>query len=434
MKINLKNYPLLINEVFRPLLVINDVRYLVLYGGSGSGKSYSLGQVFLYKLLTGKIKGLLVCRKTKVSLKNSCFALFKELISDMNMDKLFKINKTDFTITCKLNKAKILFSGLDDVEKLKSIVGVSHIWVEEASECSRSDILVLDTRLRGDDGFNKQIYLSFNPVSDTSFLKKDYTDKIEKALKTQANSLEAGVFYNDNDLLILKTTYVHNKYNDEAYIKMLENMKNIDEQYYNIYALGNWGALKGRIFKRVREIALDSDEYKNFNRSKARHGFDFGYSPDPAAYVHLYIDEAKKQILFEDCGYFFESTNEELTEILQETTQLNYNILRCDQSNPSAIKTLQKAGINAVGAPKLKDSIKAGISFLKNYELLFTENSKTLNFEAQNYLWQLDKDGEATNQPGDKHNHIFDATRYALYNDINNNHAKAGNKTLKSMF
>ena len=155
-------------------LLDNIKRYLVLYGGAGSGKSFFIVQRYIYKLLKNPKFNLLVVRATGKSNRDSTFALFKQVINKWKLSKHFKINESDLRIKCLLNGNEIIFSGLDDVEKLKSITfskgELTDVWIEEASEVLEADFNQLDVRLRG-KGTKKQIVISFNPIDVNHWLK-----------------------------------------------------------------------------------------------------------------------------------------------------------------------------------------------------------------------------------------------------------------------
>ena len=175
----------LFNRSYWPLLE-DEHRYLVLYGGAGSGKSYFVAQRYITKLLTGKLN-LLVVRNTGKSNRDSTFALLKQIINNTKLkdrydnelptSSLVTINTADMRI--RFNKNEIIFAGLDDVEKLKSITfsngELTDIWIEEASEITESDFNQLDIRLRG-EGTKKQIVLSFNPIDVNHWLKRRFID------------------------------------------------------------------------------------------------------------------------------------------------------------------------------------------------------------------------------------------------------------------
>jgi len=139
----------------------------------------------------------------------------------------FDVNLTDKTITYKKNGSQIMFSGLDDVEKLKSIEGVTGIWCEEATELTQEDFEQLDLRLRGKTKYIKQIILTFNPISEQHWIKR--------------------VFFDDpiDGVFTLHTTYLDNAFIDDEYKMVMENKKKTNPRYYNIYALGNWVQQKG---------------------------------------------------------------------------------------------------------------------------------------------------------------------------------------------
>ena len=220
------------NRAFIPYLD-NDKRYLVFYGGAGSGKSYFVVERYIYKMLKNSKFNLLVVRNTGKSNRDSTFALFKQVISKWKLYKYFKINESDLRIKCLLNNTEIIFAGLDDVEKLKSITfskgELTDIWIEEASEIQEADFNQLDVRLRG-KGTKKQIVISFNPIDINHWLKKRFFDR------------------SDDNVEIFHSTYKDNDFLDDDYKRLLESYKDTDEYYYNVYCLGMWGVLGKTIF------------------------------------------------------------------------------------------------------------------------------------------------------------------------------------------
>lgn len=220
------------NKSFLPYLS-NDKRYLVFYGGAGSGKSFFVAQRYLVKLLKANKFNLLVVRATGKSNRDSTFALFKQVINKWKLGKYFKVNESDLRIKCLLNGHEIIFSGLDDVEKLKSITfskgELTDIWIEEASEILEADFNQLDVRLRG-KGTKKQIVISFNPIDINHWLKKRFFDN-------QGDNVE-----------IAHSTYKDNEFLDEDYKTLLESYKTTDPYYYDVYCLGKWGVLGKTVF------------------------------------------------------------------------------------------------------------------------------------------------------------------------------------------
>ena len=161
---------------------------------------------------------MLIIRKFGTTLRDSVFALIKQTLVTFGLLDFCQINKTDMTISIKLFNSEIIFKSIDDPEKIKSIAGITMIWIEECSELTQEEFQQLDLRLRGKTKHAKQIIISFNPVSITHWLKS---------------------FVDDNrpGKVVLKTTYKENKFIDDEYKALLESFKTIDPYYYSVYCL-----------------------------------------------------------------------------------------------------------------------------------------------------------------------------------------------------
>lgn len=229
--IDLTELPTLTNDRFYPLYSNKD-RYLVLMGGGGSGKSVFTAQKIILRMLTEQKHRILVLRKVAKTMRESVFMELKNAIHRWGLGKLFKIPKgtsSELHISC-VNGNEILFAGLDDVEKLKSISGVTSVWMEEASECTPEDFRQLDIRLRGKTQNYKQMMITFNPIDINHWLKREFFDKPKPNAKT------------------LHSTYKNNKFLDDDAIKVLEAFKETDPYFYQVYCLGEWGVLGKTIF------------------------------------------------------------------------------------------------------------------------------------------------------------------------------------------
>lgn len=242
MNVNIKISKKVFNDVYLPYLDNTD-RYLIFYGGGSSGKSYYIAQRFIYKLIRPTRCNLLVVRQTGDTNRRSTFPLLKQVISNWNLSKHFKINESDMRIVCKLTGNEVAFAGLDDVEKIKSITftngELTDIWVEEATECQEADINQLKVRLRGGKS-KKQMVLSFNPINIQHWIKRHF---IDSGLAT-----------------VCFSTYKDNKFLTDDDRQALEDLKRVDEYTYNVYCLGHWGILGKTVFdaraiqKRLEEI------------------------------------------------------------------------------------------------------------------------------------------------------------------------------------
>lgn len=218
------------NEIYRPLLV-SRARYLVLCGGAGSGKSVFAVQRCIYRLLKEQ-RNLLVIREVAATNRDSTFALFKQILSKWGLTDYFTITETAGRIRC-INGSEILFKGLDNSEKLKSVTfstgELTDIWVEEASEIAEADFNQLAIRLRGGRR-DKQVILTFNPVSVNHWLKRRFFD-VPRA-----------------DTVTLRTTYRDNRFLPKEDGEVLESFRETDPYYYTVYCLGEWGVTGNSIF------------------------------------------------------------------------------------------------------------------------------------------------------------------------------------------
>jgi phage terminase large subunit len=392
------------NKIYIPYLN-NQTPIQIFFGGSSSGKSVFLAQRAVLDILQGR--NYLVIRNVAKTLRQSTYNEINKIITGMNLEKKFTINKTDMTITAP-NGYQILQCGLDDVQKLKSITPakgvITDIWVEEATEAEYKDYKELTKRLRGISAFKgvKRITLSFNPILQTSWLYTEFF-KMWDDSKTE---------YHDKDISILKTTYRDNAFLTQDDKDRLEN--ETDEYYRNVYVNGNWGVLGAVIFKNWKvedcsEIRKTADNYKN--------GLDFGFASDPAAHIRTHYDRNHKTIYILDeihqCGL----TNDVLAQELKPIIGNEYVI--CDSAEPKSIQELRNHGIMAVGAKKGKDSIVFGIQWLQQQTIVIDPSCQYTKNEFQLYQWK-EIQGKVVPIPTEKNNHLIDALRYAYEDEFKN--------------
>lgn len=381
------------SPAFVPLFQ-NTKRYEVVWGGAGSGKSHIVARRYLYRLLkeSDVLHNILIIRKVDRTIKRSVFTLMRNLINRWKLNSDFHINLTDKTITYKPNGSQFMFSGLDDVEKLKSIEGVTSIWVEEATELSQEDFEQLDLRLRGEHGCVKQITLTLNPISETHWIKK--------------------IFFDDpmDGVFTLHTTYLDNAFIDAEYKMVMENKKKTNPRYYNIYALGNWGTAEGLIFTNVHHRLIRPEEIKGL---ECVQGLDFGYTNDPSAFNQSYVDLNAKRIYVYDGFYEKGMSNAKIADEIKKLSAHRHKTV-ADSSEPKSIDYIATKGVRIEGAAKGADSVGAGIDFLSEFEIIVNAHLVEFMTEFNNYSWALDRDGKPTNKPVDDFNHFIDSLRYAL--------------------
>ena len=406
------NISVAINPAYMPYL--DKPQFMqIFYGGSSSGKSFFICQKIVLDNLAGV--NWLVCRNVGRTIRKSVYNEICKAISRMGLKEYFKVNASDMVITNKLNGKQILFTGLDDPEKVKSITpadGVlERVFVEEATEVKRQAILQLKKRLRGRSPKSKCIILAFNPILKTHFIYKDFFGGWQ----------DDKTVYEDRDLLIVKTTYKDNIFLTEDDRRLLED--ETDPYFYNVYTLGNWGVLGHVIFKNWR-VENIQEQIQNFDR--VRQGCDFGFSDDPNALIKVHLDKAHKKIYVFDEWYQAGMNDDELLRVCKNFCGNQYLI--CDSAEPKTIDFLAANNIKAVGAVKGADSINRGIRWLQSYEIIIDVHCQNFKNEIEQYHWKEDKYGNAMAIPVDENNHLVDALRYALNDEILAAEVKAGKR------
>lgn len=373
-----------------------------------------LAQRAVLDLLKGG-RNYLVCRQVGRTLRGSVISEIRKVIADWDLSSRFNLNKTDGTVTCD-NGYQIIFTGLDDVEKLKSLTPakgvITDIWVEEATETDKATVKQLLKRQRGGDpNTPKRLTLSFNPIVKSNWIYKEYFARINWADDQRE--------YRREELSILKTTYKDNRFLTESDIYDLEHEE--DAYYLDVYTLGNWGVLGNVIFKnwRVADLSRMRDEFTN-----RRNGLDFGFSSDPAALLVSHYDKKRKTIYIYEEIYELGLTNDVLAEDIKAL--IGRDRLVCDSAEPKSIAELRQYGVNAIGARKGKDSILFGIQWLQQQTIVIDIRCINTRNEFEGYKWVEDKDGNALRRPVDKNNHIIDGARYAYEDDMEKRSLKTG--------
>lgn len=378
------------NDAYFPYLYNYNKRFEVYYGGGGSGKSVFVAQKLVLKALARKRK-ILIVRKVMATQLTSCWQLILDTLSKFNLLSDCKVNKSNFQIELP-NGSIFLFKGMDDSEKIKSIVGITDIWVEEATEVSVDDFLQLNLRLRAKEP-NLQFFLSFNPVSKANWCYKHWFERAQ-----------------DEDTFILKTTYKDNKFLPQDYIDTLEKMIDTNPTYYRIYALGEFCSLDKLVYTNYEIRDFDYQKIEGVHCC----GLDFGFSADTTAFVASILDEENKTLyIYKEWGARGK-TNDEIAKVL---SSLGYSksLIICDSAEPKSIEELRRNGLQRVRASvKGKDSILFGIQKLQQYKIVVHPCCGELITELENYSWTKDKTGEYTNKPIDAFNHYLDALRYSL--------------------
>ena len=331
------------------------------------------------------------------TIRLSTFNELTKAILSMNVQKYFNINMSNLTITCKLNNKQIMFYGCDQIEKVKSITpkdGVlTDIFIEEATEVDYNSYKQLRKRLRGRSDVPKRVTLAFNPIMKTHWIYEEMFAKVWRDDETK---------YENEHMLIVKTTYKDNMFLEKDDIAELEN--ETDPFYFNVYSCGNWGVLGSVIFKNWE--VRDCSDIKKI-ADKRYYGIDWGFANDPTAWVELYYNSSKKELYILDEIYMTHLTNDELARMLIEDKQVGKSTIIADSSNPDRIYELCRKGLVCVPAVKGKGSIEYGIDWLLRQKIIIDVSCQNAKNEFQSYKWREDKFGNVLREPVDKDNHCL---------------------------
>ena len=356
-----------------------DKEVLISYGGAGSGKSFSTAQNIILRALEENNKRILITRKTLPALRVSCLQLMKDLLSEYEIP--YELNKSELEM--KIGSNQILFKSLDNPEKIKSSE-FNYIWAEEATELTHQDYLQLRLRLRRKNELKNQLIMTLNPIDQFHWIRT-------KVLDTP-----------NEDMASFQSNYKMNPFLSKEYIEQLEGLAEIDENYYRIYALGEWGVLQNLIYSNwdvVNKMPEDYDE--------VIYGLDFGYV-NPTVLLEIRIKE--NEIWVKEIIYQSHLTNAELIDLLKEKIDRNVSIY-ADSAEPQRIEEIYQAGFNVYPSEK---NVQFGINRVKQYKLHILEDSVNLIKEIRSYKWKEDKEGRILEEPVKFNDHAMDAMRYAL--------------------
>ncbi len=286
------------------------IRQIILMGGSSSGKSYSVAEVLLLMAFY-EGEDQLVMRKVGASIKDSIYTSFKAAAEHLGISDLFQFKDGIKVIKCKYNGAEIKFKGLDDSEKIKGLESIKRVFMDEWNEYEEKDYKQMKLRLRGMKG--QQLVFAFNPIKETHWIKKNVFDKEEwhdvpmevelagvnipsqltevksyrmNAPKTMMHKRTGEIIEHPSDIAMLQTTYLNNfwvvgspdgtyGYYDDQAIATFEHDRIHDPDYYNVYALGEWGVIR-----------TGSEYFHAFNRGHHCKVVEY----DPSLPIHISVD------------------------------------------------------------------------------------------------------------------------------------------------
>lgn len=369
------------NQEAKKTLVINR-------GGARSSKSHSIAQLFISELTTGKNKSLLITRKTFPSLRITAYRLVVNLLKEYGYYSYCHHDKTEKSLTWPDTNNWMLFSSIDDPEKIKSTEW-NKVWMEEATDFTYEDFRTLQLRLSApvQEGEINQLFMSFNPIDAFHWIKSQVIEKepsVDEILST----------YKDNPFL------------NPEYIKILLNLKETDLNYWQIYGEGEWGVLENLIYRNWDSVHPDRwpEEF-----AFTIYGLDFGFN-NPSALIQIGMKDGEpheRELLYES-GL----TNTELIERLEALISNKSDYIFADTAEPARIEEISQAGFNVYPSDK---SVTDGLDYVKSQKVHIHQESENLIKEKRGYKYKETRDGQVLDEPLKFNDHLMDAERYALY-------------------
>lgn len=359
-------------------LVNSDKKIVVEQGGTRSGKTYNILLFIIFHYCThNKNKIVTICRKTFPSLRATVLRDFLQILNHYQIyrDEFHNKSSSEYHLFGNL----IEFTSLDQSQKIRGRKR-DLLFINEGNELYWEDWQQLIFRTQ------ERIILDFNPSDEYHWI---YDNVITR-----------------EDCAFYKTTYLDNPFLEDIIKQEIERLKETDDQYWQIYGLGERASSINTIFKysEVNKIPEDS--------KLIAYGMDFGYSNDPTTLVSVFVME--HNLYIKEHLYRTQMTTQDINVFLREQNLLS-NPIYADSAEPRLIAELRRMGHNIFPSLKGKDSVNAGIDLLKRYKLHITSDSNNAIQEFRNYKWKEDRSGKLINVPEDKHNHIIDPCRYATY-------------------
>jgi phage terminase large subunit len=385
-------------DKYEPLfLEVPKTRYYLITGGRGSGKSWTLS-MFLLNLTYEEGHVILFTRWTLTSAFISIIPEFIDKIELMNKSDDFEITQSE--IINKATGSKILFRGIKTSQgtataNLKSIAGVTTWVMDEAEELVDEDIFDrIDLSVRAVDKPNR-VLLIMNPATKEHWVYKRFFEDY---------MVNSGFTGTKNDCTYIHTTYLDNIVNlNTTVVARFEAMKQRNPIKFSHIVMGNWmDKAEGAIFENWKIADFDISLPFGF-------GMDFGFSIDPTTLIKVAVDEDKGLIYCQECFAETGLTTSDISKKIAQYCQPN-DMIVADSAEPRLINEIYNFGYNIIPCTKGPDSVRYGIKKMQDYQIVVSQESKTIIKELNNYVWN----DKRSDTPVDDFNHTIDAIRYAF--------------------
>ena len=368
------------NVVFKHLVESNK-KIVVEQGGTRSGKTYNILLWIIFEYCSNnKGKIVTVCRKTFPSLRATVLRDFLDILRTNQIYNEDYHNKSNSEYNLFGNLVE--FTSLDQSQKIRGRKR-DLLFINEANELYWEDWQQLIFRTQ------ERIIIDFNPSEEYHWL---YDKVITR-----------------DDCDFFTTTYLNNPFLEDSIKQEIERLKETDEQYWQIYGLGQRAASRSTVFRYTEADQIPT------GAELISYGMDFGYSNDPTTLVSIYIEDFNLYV--REHLYRTQMTTNDIHKFLLDQ-HLEKKPIYADSAEPRLIDELRRMGHKIFPSLKGKDSVNAGIDLLKRYKINILGSSLNAIQEFRNYKWQEDRTGKLINTPIDKNNHLIDPCRYATYSHL----------------
>lgn len=407
-----------INKAFKDYLLNWEYKFYFVFGGYGSSKSYNTVFKIIMKLLTEKRKCLVV-REVYATHRDSTFSLFKEIIEDMGLSSLIVTKTTPLQIKFP-NGSQVIFRGMDNPEKLKSINDVSLVWCEECSEIKYAGFKELIGRLRHPT-LKLHFILTTNPVSTSNWCYKYFfMDKKNKFFRLNDNDVYINKVVIKDNIYYHHSTVDDNKFVQEEYIKQLDEIKEYDIDLYRIARNGKFGT-KGKKVLPNFNIMDHEEVLKNVNRIPYHRkyvGMDFGFVTSYNCVVRCAVDESNSSLYIYYCYYDKEKTDDVTADDLHDF-KISKELITADCAEPKTIEYYRKQGFNMVACTKAtknnEGSRLQNTKKMKRFKNIYcSDKCREIIDELQDLVYKVDKNDEIIENEFNIDPHSLSALWYAL--------------------
>lgn len=404
-----------VNPHFREFVLDWQSKYYFLVGGYGSSKSYHIALKIILKLLEER-RTCLVVRQVAETIRDSCFSLFVEIISSMDLEDVIKFTLSPMQIVFR-NGSKIIFRGLDKVEKLKSINDISLVWIEECSEISRDAFNELQGRLRHPT-LKLHVILSTNPVAKSNWTFKHFFERV----KLDDNELYAKRIMRLGDVYLHHSLADDNFFLPEDYLATLDEMQSYDPDRYRIARLGRFGINGTRVLPQFEMMthAEVMSAVENIPRKFKFTGMDFGFETSYNAVVRVAVDDENKFLYIYWEYYKNHMTDDETADALEKLgLRETREVIKADSAEPKAIRYYQKRGFNMVAAKKWNGGTRHArldnTRKVKRFRKIFCSDAcPNALREMGELIYKVDKDNEIIEDEFNIDAHCLSAVWYAI--------------------